>query len=237
MVTARHVAKKIEGKEFLMRTNTVDGKVEIIHGHADTRWWYHPTEEEHVDAAVTIFPYGQLSHLDIQPVGLELFLDNEKIEKHNIGTGDEIFIAGLFTEVTETSKNIPIVRIGNVAMMPGEKIPYKDGKLIEAYLVEARSTGGLSGSPVFVRETLHLPVMDEVGSPKWEPGKRLFGPGRILFFGSVIGHWETGFPLSMAEAVNMGVAPVVPARKIHEILMQPRLVEIMSKKSPSQPPP
>jgi len=38
-------------------------------------------------------------------------------------------------------------------MIPGEKIPF--GKnLIEAYLVEMRSIGRLSGSPVFVRETL-----------------------------------------------------------------------------------
>ena len=33
----------------------------------------------------------------------------------------KVFITGLFTKVQETTKNIPIVRTGTVAMIPGEK--------------------------------------------------------------------------------------------------------------------
>jgi hypothetical protein len=78
-----------------------------------------------------------------------MFADTETIAHHDLGVGDEVFITGLFTKVTETTKNIPIVRTGTVAMMPGEEIPFGNN-LIEAYLIESRSIGGLSGSPVFV---------------------------------------------------------------------------------------
>lgn len=231
MVTARHVAKKLEGKEFFLRANKTDGTSKIIEGHADARWWYHPTEEKYVDAAVIVFPYGALPDLDIMPIPLPLFADDEKIEECHIGTGDEVFVTGLFTKVVETGKNQPIVRIGTVAMMPGEKIPFKDGFLIDAHLIELPSIGGLSGSPVFVRETLSTPLMDEPGSPHWKPGRRMHGVGPIMFFGSVIGHWEvpSGFNISTAEAINMGISPVVPAKKIAEIIMQPELVEFMNK--------
>jgi len=108
-----------------------------------------------VDAAVTLFSPTILRELDVSHIPIGLFADEKTIAHHKLGVGDEVFATGLFTEVTETTRNIPIVRTGTVAMIPGEKIPF--GKnLIEAYLVELRSIGGLSGSPVFVRETLRM---------------------------------------------------------------------------------
>jgi len=35
--------------------------------------------------------------------------------------------------------------------------------------------------------------------------------------------------MTARQAVNMGISPVVPARKIKEIIMQPALVELMEK--------
>src|SRR5438477_4638474 len=148
LATARHVAEKIEGRDFALRANKRNGTIAILEGHARQKWWYHPTEREYVDAAVTVFLPPILKDLDISWVRFQEFADKEVIAKSNLGPGDDVFLAGLFTEVTETTRNIPIVRLGNLAMMPGEKIPFKDGKLIDAYLVETRSIGGLSGSPV-----------------------------------------------------------------------------------------
>jgi hypothetical protein len=56
---------------------------------------------------------------------------------------------GLFTRRIGSQRNIPIVRIGNVAALPEELIRTRSG-LMKAYLVEMRSIAGLSGSPVFV---------------------------------------------------------------------------------------
>ena len=57
------------------------------------------------------------SDTDIEHVPISVFADEAKLKKYGVGIGDEVFIAGLFTKVTETTQNIPIVRVGNVAMM------------------------------------------------------------------------------------------------------------------------
>ena len=244
LATARHVAKKLETQEFALRTTTVDGELVVIERPAGERWFYHPTEPEYVDAAVMIFCPPQLRNLDILPVPYEMFATPEIIQEIDLGTGDEVFIAGLFTEVREMTRQHPIIRVGNLAMVPGEKIPY-GGKLIEAYLVESRSIGGLSGSPVFIRET----IKHNVGI-RFKPGQKpntvldsrpgesfdtvtLHGLGRIFFLGSMIGHWDTptAFTPTMREAVNMGIAPVAPAHKILDILQQPELTDMAKRVS------
>jgi hypothetical protein len=58
--------------------------------------------------------------------------------------------------MTGRKRNIPIVRTGNISMIPSEKVPgiqIRRGESVESevYLIEARSVGGLSGSPVFIR--------------------------------------------------------------------------------------
>ena len=138
---------------------------------------YHPTERKYVDAAVTFFSpsYTHLSQLEVEHVPVGMFADEKVIKQRHIGVGDEVFITGLFTKVQETTKNIPIVRTGTVAMIPGEKIPFGDN-LIEAYLVEARSIGGLSGSPVFVRETLGVSLIDPEKMPT-----AIYRPARTNF--------------------------------------------------------
>ena len=222
MVTARHVAEKLQGNDFYIRANKKRGGTVELRGCADDPWWYHPTERDYVDCAVTMFAPIGLREIDVEHIPIALFADPAKIKEHNIGIGDEVFITGLFTKVTETSQNIPIVRVGNIAMMPEERIPFHDG-MYDAHLIESRSIGGLSGSPVFVRPTVSLKVRHE--------GEAAFihGVGKILFFGSVIGHWEVpeGFTPNQAEAVNMGIAPVVPAAKIREVIMQSEIIDIM----------
>jgi len=234
LATARHVAEKCEGKDFALRVNVKDGSLRLIKGHANQKWWYHPTEKKYVDAAVTIFSPSGLADLDISPIPFNMFVDTDAIARLNLGVGDEVFLAGLFTEVTETTRNIPIVRLGSLAMMPGEKIPFKDGKLIDAYLVEARSIGGLSGSPVFVRQTVAVQGTRPgiwINSPQHVPPPDLSvvvnGVGRIYFLGSMIGHWDAPTGLQLPEAVNMGVSPIVPAHKIGEIIRQAELRETM----------
>lgn len=237
LATARHVAEKLEGRDFALRTNKKDGTVAILEGHADHKWWYHPTERQYVDAALTVFFPPNLFQLDLHWVRLDEFLSQEHITRSNIGPGDDVFLSGLFTEVTETAANIPIVRLGNLAMMPGERIPWKDGRMIEAYLVESRSIGGLSGSPVFIRETITFDAGSRFSPRLVKTGQstsgslNVTGLGRFYFLGSMIGHWDapTGFSLPENEAVNMGISPVVPAHKIKEIITQPELMDTVQK--------
>jgi hypothetical protein len=232
MVTARHVAERLQGKEFYIRANKRDRTFVALKGRPTDPWWFHPTDRKHVDAAVTFFAPQQLGQLDIEAVPFDMFLNHGKIEVTNIGVGDEVFIPGLFTKVTETSRNIPIVRTGTIAMIPGERIPFGD-EFIDAYLIESRSIGGLSGSPVFVRQTVAMGTSSSpIMTPQRIPDGLLQGlGGRIYLLGSMIGHWDVpeGFSPTQAEAVNMGIAPVVPASKILEVIFQPELVELMDK--------
>jgi hypothetical protein len=92
---------------------------------------------------------------------------------------------------------------------------------MEAYLAESRSIGGLSGSPVFVRNTVKSPVQ----GPKGVSNIYALGDGHLL--GLMHGHWDLPVSFSsleQAEAVNMGVSIVVPAKKILEVLHHPELV-------------
>ena len=232
MVTARHVAERLQGKEYYIRANKRDRTAIALKGKADDPWWFHPTDKKHVDEAVTLFAPSQLNQLDIEHVPFAMFINHGTLEQQNIGVGDEVFIPGLFTKITETTRNLPIVRTGTIAMIPGERIPFGDD-FIDAYLIEARSIGGLSGSPVFVRQTV---AMETSSSPMIMTGRRPDGVlhgigGKIYLLGSMIGHWDVpeGFSPTQAEAVNMGIAPVVPASKILEIIFQPALVKIMDE--------
>ena len=74
-----------------------------------------------------------------------LFATPELIEDYEIGIGDEAYVAGLFTRITKTARIQRVLRTGTIAMMPDEKIEFSQVGLIDAYLIETKSIGGLSG--------------------------------------------------------------------------------------------
>ena len=109
-------------------------------------------------------------------------------------------------------------------MMPVDKVPVKDFGEMDAYLAESRSIGGLSGSPVFVRATIHMPTETTEGEPAV-----ISGLGSTHFLGLMHGHWELPLDIStaeQAEAVNMGISIIIPAKKILEVLYHPELVKM-----------
>ena len=212
LVTAKHVAEKLENNPFVLRINTKDGQ-SVLFDVEEAKWFFHPTDSS-VDAAVLPWAPSR-REFDYKAVHVNTFLSDEIIQKEGIGAGDEVFITGLFACVIGSARNLPIVRTGNVAMMPDEVIPTQFGN-IEAYLVEARSIGGLSGSPVFVRKTVPL------------------GMGEGYLLGLIRGHWEIPTQRKndllmnddLFEKVNTGIAIVVPAKKILEVLNHPELVKM-----------
>ena len=221
LVTAKHVAEAIEPGEAIFAVNGKDGSPFFLRT-GDQKWFYHPTEPEHVDVAVMPIGSPRFNEYDVSYVQEETFADDSVIAKYGIGLGDETITIGLFTRFVGSTHLIPIVRTGNIAMMPRDKVPVKQFGEMEAYLAEGRSIGGLSGSPVFCRSTVNMPMQTE-------DGKRahLSGLGPLHFLGLMHGHWD--LPLSFssaeqAEAVNMGVSIVVPAKKIRETLYHPELV-------------
>jgi hypothetical protein len=221
-VTAKHVATDLKDREIYFLVNKRGGGTWKMSKTGD-RWWFHASDKT---ADVAIVPVEIEPEMDVQIVRLEDFLTPQKILDNGVGVGDEVFMTGLFTHAPGIEENMPIVRYGNVAMMPREQIQTELG-FAEVYLVEARSIGGLSGSPVFVRETLHINVNDADGT-----ARKLHGVGHMYLMGLAHGHWDIKesemndpyYPHDPKNGVNLGIGIVVPATKIMEVLNRPELI-------------
>jgi hypothetical protein len=229
-VTAKHTARALVGRSMCILVNDKKGGVAQVDvmGHS---WFMHPSDPS-VDVAV--IPCVLNPQLDVISVGTAgSFLTKELLKEKRIGIGDEVFAVGLFAPAAGAKRNMPIVRHGNIAMLPDEPIQVESG-FAEVYLIEARSIGGLSGSPVFVRQTL---AMD--GGPDRSGRQRsLCGTSsECLLLGLVHGHWDIresdlnkpSFVHDSQRGVNLGIAVVVPAHKILEVIHQPAFERLRGK--------
>jgi hypothetical protein len=220
VVTARHVIDQSESwGPLFMRLNTMDGGYRDIEIAVDG-WTLH----ESTDVAITkaIAPRDAL--YDVLSIPHGNLLTDEGVKTARVGIGDEVFFTGLFSEHPGRDRVRPIVRFGNIAMMPEEpiKVDLTVASSIDAYLIEARSWGGHSGSPAFIffppyREGNSLTVTNSLP---------------INTLGLVHGHHEIKQDLllrgdilegdllgSARVPLNAGIASVVPAQKILDLLL------------------
>jgi hypothetical protein len=231
LVTANHVADAIDGAPFKIRVNNKSGEaVEVAANESgDVKWYRHPNGKE-VDVAVCRWEMPA-KLFDTLAVESGIFLTRELAEKHHIGVGDEVLITGLFSKITGKSKNIPIVRIGTLAMTPNEPIVPTALGNIEAYVIEVKSIGGISGSPVFIRQTVDIPGLFRWGTNIPATAQAYSDAFHLL--GLVHGHWK----IDLAEinnpdvehddeGINIGLAIVVPASQILEVLDHGELIKM-----------
>jgi hypothetical protein len=233
LVTAKHVAKAIEEVDGLVALNGKDGEPLFLR-LGSQRWFYHPTEEECVDVAVMPFGSFRFREYDIEWIPQTVFATDSVIAEYDIGLGDELVIIGLFSKFYGHTEVVPLVRTGNIAMMPKDRLPVNGFLPMEAYLAEGRSIGGLSGSPVFVRNTVKMQLQTAGQKPAFWGG---LGQSHLL--GLMHGHWDLPVSFSdteKAEAVNMGVSIIVPAKKILETLYHPELVAMREHHWKNPPP-
>lgn len=231
LVTCRHVADAIEGQDYWVRCNVKGGGAINLKGAA-TPWHRHP--DWTVDVAVL-------------PTGIDKLLDHKGLSTRNfalpdfeggIEAGDELYLVGLFALAAGTSRNTPIVRSATLAMIPDAKIKARlSGNVlakIDAYIMEVRSFGGLSGSPVYIREVLGWKSKFKGPLSKEAKEKTLYGVGPSALLGIAQGHWHIDKEdlnavrfrsPDEAPGVNLGLAIVVPASKIIETLDLPALAE------------
>jgi len=136
------------------------------------RWSVDPSSDLAV-AAINVPEKADHAHIPIED-----FLTKEKIGKHKIGPGDEVFLISRMVMPTKQTKgNFAIVRFGNVAMNPNVHEPY--------FLVELRSMGGHSGSPVLVYD---LPY-------HWESVRKHDESFRLFLLGINCGHVRDYSPI------------------------------------------
>lgn len=226
LVTAKHVLRTPDHKSWLpkifLRLNTKNGDSEIIEvpvslSGANKTVFLHP--DPSVDIAV-IPALPDQNKFDFKFLPDDMITTEKDFKDLNITEGSEVFFTGLFSAYVGTRKNYPVVRFGRVSLITDEKIKFADQEA-QLYLIESGSYGGNSGSPVF----FHL------GSDR-APGMIVVGPPIIKLAGVMSGSFLDLQPVSTVETSrvtvapsNMGIAAVVPAYKLHELLFGPELIK------------
>jgi hypothetical protein len=243
LVTAEHVItylfnKQAEGakgfEKIVLRMNGKDGADPVERETRFDEWRFHPDEHKRTDVAVMAFDLPAWSGVDAIHTPSHMLLTEESIAATKVGVGDEVSIIGLFRSHYGVGKNIPIVRTGNIAAMADEPIYTKYAGYIGAHLIEARSIGGLSGSPVWVH------VLPEGGNSRLLELKGT--KDRIFLLGLMHGHFDVKNLAEDAVAddamedammgtagINTGIGIVVPAQKILETINHPDLKAMRTK--------
>jgi hypothetical protein len=241
LVTAQHNVVMLgeKQKQVYFRVNRKDGPARVEPLEVP-RWWYHPDESEQTDVAVAAVHvnWDAIDHEAI-PMPEKWEANPLQIGRRAIGLGDETFALGLFRQHIGTERNVPIVRIGNIAALPEEMVATKWG-LMRAYLVEMRSIAGLSGSPVFVNLPSRQPasfMMDRfIRDPDFKPPdpNENLDWFRYRFLGLIHGHFDIPNLIEdsvvedddagTSRGINTGIGVVIPAEKIIETLYQLDLV-------------
>jgi hypothetical protein len=216
VVTALHVIEGIRDQLSLdtvyLRYNGLTGIEELP--IALSNWYTHEGDEgEYMDVAVARLPEGFFElppgpHA-VNPLKVRYWLSRHLVsiltgDQAHLRLGHEIGITGLFVHHTGSAFNIPIVRCGTIAALPGEPIRTRRGPL-KGLLIELRSVGGLSGSPVFTSVN-----------------------GQVYLIGLIHGHFDNrdsdidalineDSPSSV-ERINAGIGIVVPSDRIREAI-------------------
>jgi hypothetical protein len=228
LVTARHVVKQIQGNAFVVRANMRGGVAEDFEvnytADGEVKWYRHPTDQT-ADVAITPITPEMFKGTELKAIQENTILARGAAQAHGIGPGDEVYIVGLFTHHTGKSRNSPIVRVGNIAMIPIDRVSVRGLGEVEGYLIEARSIGGLSGSPVFVHPTVNLPGLFKWGTN--QPATAVAMDDALYLLGLMCGHYDVdlhsvdGTPIGgprQGDNVNVGVGIVIPSYKILEII-------------------
>jgi hypothetical protein len=154
-----------------------------------------------------------------------------------VGLGDDLAFVGLFSEYPGVSRNVPLVRFGNISAMPGDKIPLAAGGKknllrydVVGYLAECRSWGGASGSPVLWTTTI---IARPIEHSNWyETAKATSTLERTP--GLVSGHFDieqqanvtVDLPGEIRMGINSGIAVITPASAITDLLNRSDVAEM-----------
>lgn len=166
VVTAAHVVK---GKGTrVLRINKHGGGWEPLSVNEGT--WFLDDEKD-----LAILPVeADILEYDVTWFPAQRIITEEIFDKEGFGPGDDVVLIGRFREYGGKTRNFPSVRFGNISNLPHEDIQMQEGGSHPAFLVEMRSRGGFSGSPVFIFQSYLAGVpLDFRGLS--ERGEAIFG--------------------------------------------------------------
>jgi hypothetical protein len=221
LVTNRHV---VNGGHLVVRINTKSGGSGAIRTQFDE--WVVSTEDD-----LAVLPFDPPADAQFQAVAIDLFLSEDcAIAGWPIWPGDEVFFYGRFITHDGRQRNKPVVRFGEISMLPDADTPIRVGDEDQiAFLVEARSLSGFSGSPAFVKLATTRLMDGGHDKDEWIPSTmRLLGvdcahvpiwkPAREAPKNSAASHKD------IWVETNSGMAVVIPAWRLARLINDERLV-------------
>jgi hypothetical protein len=241
-VTNWHVVLKATTP--VIRMNRKDGGVECFPTEL-TDWTRHPDGDD--VAVLQIAP--EVDRMRFISISTNIFLTHDVVSHEDIGIGDDVFMIGRFISHEGRQQNAPAVRFGNIAMMATESIVSEYGICQESFLVEVRSLPGYSGSAVFLyfstpmndmsrvrfgatmnvsNPSTDLRVLGELAMKQLLPkGPYLLGIDWCHLNNEIRVRDKQGKELEDGWIVreNTGMAGVIPAWKIQELLSCEELSE------------
>jgi len=233
-VTARHVIENIHANTPIhIRVNNFEGSTEYLEVNKED--WVLSDETD-----VAIISFEKRSNHKLQDIPYNMLATDAIIKKEKTGIGDEIFYVGLFSEHYGQEHNLPVVRFGNISLMPSEKLSVRvaEDMIIQVYgyLVEAMSWPGHSGSPVFIYYPFDRePGISRVAVYPLSHPDPLSGTEQFKLLGLVCAHYPIEQEVKRSGTIpeeqkgriyeQTGMAVIIPAQGIIDILNQPDLVE------------
>ncbi len=168
-----------------------------------------------VDMAVVTFGFSSANtnaplayipnNINIAGIDSSLLLTPKKMNQYEIKEGYDMFYIGLFVEFYRSKRNLPICRFGHLAMIPDEPLSGQN-----LFFMETSAYPGNSGSPAFFRTERSIPILKTLNLLSSKSGEH----DKIILAGIVTAF--IGTPYNPQE--NAGIATVVPATYIHEVL-------------------
>lgn len=228
-VTNQHVAERCP----VARLVNMQGDPYVLIGD-QSDWVAHPDGDD-----IALRPIGAVPEGDYWYIPEEKLLSLADLGPEGIGPGDDCLMVGRYINHEFRQFDRPVVRFGNIAMLP-ELVEQKDRAFQqESFLVDMRSQADFSGSPVFVYYEVegwrYLPPLPEAveddpaahidALQERVKGRDTSGVmGRTWLLGIDWGHlpvWEDVFDSGQSLGrmrVNSGMAGVVPAWKLSDLL-------------------
>jgi hypothetical protein len=229
LATARHnIDCSSKDKPLYARVNMSDNTYkDILISFEDFEC--HPTSD------VAILPIKLPIGIYATSVQLETILTKDMLEKFPLKEGAELCMPALFSEFTGSSTMYPVFRRGHLALVPKEKVMVqltpRHRQPLDAYLIECLSWGGCSGAPVFMdHATGEARLMGILCSHFSMPTNKV---DQVNYRSKKSRHQKRSINrLSQASEaqtirhnLNAGIAVVVPAQGIMDLLMLEHLVE------------
>jgi hypothetical protein len=230
LVTADHILDLIPGEEFDVRLNLRGGGCKCVRFKKAHKF----SLKKKNDTAVFGLTFD-LNLFDYKVIELDRKALAEAKSKFDWDIGDEVAIVGLYGSHFGQSKNVPIIRIGHIALMPGEPVVSPRGD-VSAYLIEGKSIYGLSGSPVFVNAPFW--AMQD-GQPAYLRGPLLIPLGMVLAFHSTESAddqvsvpdlaGDPTYPAPPRMDRNTGLTTVIPIEAILDIVEGDQMLKALDR--------